>query len=337
MIQKKFIVPVLAGFLCGAPASADIIAGITALENGEFETAITLFEPDLASADTAFEANWRTGQAYVSAGEPKKAIGFLETATAMRPDHADAHYWLGAANGEMAAKASVFSAASYAKACKNSFERALSLDAAHVEARAGLVEYLISAPGFLGGDKDKALLEAKKIRELDKARGLSEMANVYLAMEKIDSALATFGEAIAEFPHNMEARLGRGMVLRQIRNYDAALQDFDALLNLKPEGQSRPEEAVYIRALGQYFFGAVASQSGQRSEEGIQILEIYLKDAIYDVPVREGFAQYYLAKLYLDNGNVAKAKELVKAAKKHSKNRDLKKLLKQLRKQLKRA
>lgn len=337
MNKNMIAVCVVAIGLANNPVFGDVKAGLSAINEGDYEKAIAEFASDIKAGPNIFEANLYTGQSYVSVGNAKAALPFLERAVELSPDNANAQYWWGAANGEMAGQASVFSAPGYAKKSKKALERAIELDPSHIDARAGLVEYLIAAPGFLGGDKERALVEAEAIRTLDKARGLSETANVYIAMENIDGAIGTLDQAVAEFPSHMEARLGRGMLLRELERYEPALADFEALVAVDPETTDDVGEATVLRGLGQYFFGAVSSKAGLRQSDGINMLEAYLKDGVYDLPLREGFAQYYLANLYLAEGNVVRAKELATAARKYEKNKDLKKLLKKLRKKLKKA
>ncbi len=337
MIRNMVAVCAVVIGMAGSPVFADVTAGLSALKAGEFDTAIAEFKEGLESGSDVFESNLYTGQSYVSLGQAKAALPFLEKAVGLKPDSANAQYWWGAANGEMAGQASVFSAPGYAKTSKKALERAIELDPIHVDARVGLVEYLLAAPGFLGGDKARALVEAEAIKVLDKARGLSEIANVYIAMENIEGAIGALDEAVAEFPSHIEARLGRGMLLRELKQYEPALTDFETIVAVDPNTAEDVREAKMLRGLGQYFFGAISSKSGLRATDGIKMLEAFLNAGVYDLPLREGFAQYYLAQLYFADGNLTRAKELAAAARKYEQNKDLKKLLKRLRKKLKKA
>jgi len=334
MALHKIFVAIISGFSLSTAVFADIEAGKLALEEGKFSAAVEFFELDIEGASTAFDANWLTGKAYVSMGDVDSALPFLEKAIKLEPDHADALYWWGVANGEKAGQASIFSAAGYAKACRQAFEKTLVIDPSHVDARMGLVEYYLSAPGIMGGDKDKALIEAQKILELDKSLGYAAIASVQLAKEDIEAAMSTYDTAIAEFPEDMGLLFSRGMLQRAFERYEAALLDFDTLLTVEVERQKDVRKARMQHSLGQYFYGAVSVQSGLRKDEGIKLLEDFLHKGVFDHPVREGFGQYYLAKLYLEKGNRDRATELLVAAEKYKDNKDLRKLVKKLKKQL---
>ena len=332
MTAKNLIGAVCGICLFSIAANADIEAGKMALEKGEFSTAIELLQPDLNASDTMLEASWLTGRAYVSMGKPKEALGFLEKAVEIKSDHIEAQYWWGAANGEMAGRASVFSAPGYAKKCKKAFERVLELDPSHVDARAGLVEYYVAAPGFMGGDKEKALLEAREIGKYDQEKSLLVMADVYLSMEKIEEALNTYGEAVEAYPLNPEVRLSRGLVYRELARYDEAFDDFDALFEIAASASDSEHDAAFIKSLGQYYYGAVASKSGLRIDQGVERLEQYVAAAVFDHPFRKGYSQYYLATLYFKQGNIEKAEAMAAEAKKSATEKDLKKKLKKFRK-----
>lgn len=326
-----------ASLLAAQPAAADVAAGLSARDAGEWEQALTEFDKALKEDATSFEANWRMGETLVMLGEAKEALDYLETAIEQNPNHADAHYWWGAANGEMAGQASIFSASGYAKACRTAFEKAVELDPGHLDAREGLLQYYLEAPGFLGGDSDKALGQAQAIFEQDRERGYLNLAAVYNGTKAPDKALSAYNDLLSEFPESSRGYFSRGMMLRQTGKLEAAFKDFDKLASLDPTVEEDAEFAAYRVRLGLYFKGAVASQTKTNLDDGIDSLKAYLAEGDFDVPARKNYGHYYLAVMLLEKGDADKAREMYEIAAKDNKDKDLKKRLKKLRKRLKKA
>ncbi len=325
------------GLVHSTPVFADIPLGVQAIEARQFDQAIAAFSSDLEKVETGFEAHWRTGQAYVMKGEPKAALDFLEKAIELNPNHAEAQYWWGAANGSVAEKASIFSAAGYAKACRKGFEKAVELDPSHLAAHEGLISYYLQAPGFMGGDKDKALVLAKHVQTFNRAAGYNQLVKVYTAHKDTAAVSATYDMGLKEFPANADLRLGRGFLAREKKEFEAAAEDFRYLANYPLSDDVDEKTHAHFVGLGRYFFGAVASVSGSSAylEEGQKALETYLKAENFDFDLRKSYAQYYLATLYLKEGNKEEAKTLVQAARNGETNKDLRKKLKALKKKLK--
>lgn len=335
--SKTFLRALMLGCALSLPVQADITAGLEAFERGELDAAISHYREDLTAPATMFEANWRTGQALVMSGKSKEALDFLEKAIELNDASADAHYWWGAANGEVAASASIFSALGYAKKCKAGFERAVELDPKHLDAMEGLISFHLEAPGMVGGDKDEALRLANRMVELDRARGLGQLASSYMALERTEDALTTFETAIADYPTSSSLYLQRGLILRELERYGEAAADFHTLAGFTEDPALTPDELAFMVALGRYFLGSVASLSGEHLTEGKSALEDFLEAGLYDEDWREGFALYYLASIHLHEGNKAEASALAERASKLKGPKDLRKRLKKLKKQIKKA
>jgi len=71
--------------------------------------------------------------------------------------------------GRKAEVANPFTAFNLARRVKTEFERAVTLDANNLPARSDLSEFYLEAPGFLGGDKNKAKQQADYVTEHDRA------------------------------------------------------------------------------------------------------------------------------------------------------------------------
>jgi len=97
------------------------------------------------------------------------SMRMAEKALALDPQNSSYHLWLGRAMGRKAEDANPFTAFGLARKVKIEFERAVALDKDNLPARADLSEYYLEAPGFLGGDKNKAKQQADYVVEHDRA------------------------------------------------------------------------------------------------------------------------------------------------------------------------
>ena len=128
------------------------------------------------------------GRAALLHGDANAAVAALEKAVAQSPNDAVAHYWLGSAYGTKAQQSSMFSAAMIAPKVKEQFEKAVALDPKYIDARMGLVEFYAVAPGFMGGDFDKAVAQAAELRKLDPLQAHRAYAVIYSAQKKPELA-----------------------------------------------------------------------------------------------------------------------------------------------------
>jgi tetratricopeptide (TPR) repeat protein len=97
------------------------------------------------------------------------SIRMAEKALALDPQNSSYHLWLGRAMGRKAEEANPFTAFGLARKVKTEFERAVALDKDNLMARADLSEFYLEAPGFLGGDKNKAKQQADYVAGHDRA------------------------------------------------------------------------------------------------------------------------------------------------------------------------
>ena len=97
------------------------------------------------------------------------AVRMAEKAVALDPQNSAYHLWLGRAMGRKAEDANPLTAFGLARKVKTEFERAVALDANNLPARSDLSDFYLEAPGFLGGDKSKAKLQADYIAKHDPA------------------------------------------------------------------------------------------------------------------------------------------------------------------------
>jgi tetratricopeptide (TPR) repeat protein len=116
------------------------------------------------------------------------------------PNSAEAQYFLGAAYGQKASNASMFSALGLAKKAKAAFLRSIALDAKRLDSRFALMQFDLQAPSIAGGDKDEARKMAQEIAAIEAAAGHRAQA-MLLSYEKNEAgALREYQAALAAKP-----------------------------------------------------------------------------------------------------------------------------------------
>jgi hypothetical protein len=75
-------------------------------------------------------------------------------------------------------------------------ERAIALDPDNLEARSTLMQFLLQAPGIVGGSRDGARAQAREIERRDRPRGLLARLEVATAGRKKDEILGVYTDAL---------------------------------------------------------------------------------------------------------------------------------------------
>ena len=94
------------------------------------------------------------------------AIYYYNKLKQLKPMEANYHYKYGGVMGMKAKESNKFKALGMISEIKSSFEKAISLNPKHIEARAALVEFYLQLPGIVGGSEKKALLYANEIAQI---------------------------------------------------------------------------------------------------------------------------------------------------------------------------
>ena len=152
--------------LTGASLAAspqDLIA------SGQVDEAVQVLEQQVRQAPNDAAGYNLLCRAYFMMEEWDRGITNCEHARNLDPQNSLHYLWLGRIYGEKADRAGFLSAAGLAKKSRSAFERAVELDPRNWEARKDLAEFYASAPGIVGGGKDKAREQAEAIRALNPA------------------------------------------------------------------------------------------------------------------------------------------------------------------------
>jgi len=237
------------------------------------------------------------GRALLEKRDYEHATEVLEKAIAATPKNADAHYLLGAAYGEQAMTASVFSRVSLAGKAKDQFEAAVQADPNHLDARMALVQWYTVAPAMIGGSAAKAMEQAVDIKKRDAVRGAAAFAYIYNNDKKPELARKEYVDLVRQQPNSPRAHLGLATSYLNEKNFDAAAHEAETAVKLDPS---------YLP--GFFWVGRIAAGAGTNYARGEEALKKYLGYA----PKRDepGLhrAHYWLGQIYEKTGRKAEAK-----------------------------
>ncbi|MGH9815525.1 MAG: tetratricopeptide repeat protein [Candidatus Acidiferrales bacterium] len=149
------------------------------IEGGHWKRLHALAEQGLRANPNDAHANYLLAYAKFEYGNYDAAQSLAEKAVKLDGSKADYHFILGAIYGRKAENTgNPFTKWSLAGKVKKEFETAASLDPSHVMARMALIDFHLSAPGMVGGDKDRARALADEILRIDPARGWLAKARI---------------------------------------------------------------------------------------------------------------------------------------------------------------
>jgi tetratricopeptide (TPR) repeat protein len=167
---------VLAGNLAANDLAPEVL-----LENGHWKRLRALAEQRLKANSNDAQAAYHLAYLKFQQGDLDATLGLAEKAAALDPKNADVRYLIAGVYGRKAESAGIFSQLGLARRYKREAEATLVINPLHIDARMGLIEYHLRAPGIAGGDKKKADQYLNEIMRIDPAKGylaLARKANI---------------------------------------------------------------------------------------------------------------------------------------------------------------
>ena len=125
------------------------------------------------------------------------AIYYYKKLKQLKPLEANYYYKYGGVLGMKAKESNKFKALGLISEVKSSFEKAISLNPKHIEARLALVELYLQLPGIVGGSEKKALLYANEIAQISAVDG-------YLSKGHIAEYFGRFKDAEVQYKKAVE-------------------------------------------------------------------------------------------------------------------------------------
>ena len=225
------------------------------------QIAAALRNPSISPARAAF----LRGCQWWGQGKDGPAAGEFEKASKEDPASAWYHLWLGRVYGTQAQGASPLRQPGLARRTKAHFEKAVELDPELIDAREGVMQYYLLAPGFMGGSKEKAKIQADEIAKRNPYRG--GLAQARIARMQRDTAQMIRGleSMVSQFPDSTAPYLQLGSIL-------VARKEWPRLWTLSEQLLAKRPDYRYAK----YWTGVIAAESGERLEQGEKGLQDYL-------------------------------------------------------------
>ena len=171
-------------------------------QKGEYSEAEELLSRINEESAITAEAKLLSAKCHLKTGKWDKAVKAMEKAVRLEPSNATYRLWLGRAYGENADHRKW--PLGDARRCIEQFEKAAELSPENINIRFDMIEYYLQAPGWLGGDKDKARREAEVISRLQPVRAYIARAMIFEDEKEWDLAKKELTQATLDFPNEAD-------------------------------------------------------------------------------------------------------------------------------------
>ena len=178
-------------------SQSDFDKGEKLFREEKFEQAQVLLEHVLVTQPSNLKAIEYLGDI---AGRNKswdKAIGYYKKLKQLKPTEANYYYKYGGVLGMKAKESSKFQALGMIGEIKESFEKAITLNPKHIEARWALVMIYIQLPGIVGGSETKAIKYSNELLKLSPVDGYLSKGQIEEYFKRYILAEQQYKKAIA--------------------------------------------------------------------------------------------------------------------------------------------
>ena len=178
-------------------SQSDFDKGEKLFREEKFEQAQVLLEHVLVTQPSNLKAIEYLGDI---AGRNKswdKAIGYYKKLKQLKPTEANYYYKYGGVLGMKAKESSKFQALGMIGEIKESFEKAITLNPKHIEARWALVMIYIQLPGIVGGSETKAVKYSNELLKLSPVDGYLSKGQIEEYFKRYSLAEQQYKKAIA--------------------------------------------------------------------------------------------------------------------------------------------
>ena len=198
------------------------------------------------------------GRKAFAAKDFDRAVQIFSRVTTLSPLDADGFLWLGNAYIQQAFLAPWYQKPMLGVKARDAWEHAAALDPKNVEARENLSSWYETAPGLMGGSRDKAVAVAREIVAIDRYKGRMLLGGLAERTPDLAQAEIEYGDAARISPDSGRAFEAWVAMLEGQKKYAEAFRAADARV-------ARLSDDIY----GWYHIGRVAGLSGQRIDDGI--------------------------------------------------------------------
>jgi tetratricopeptide (TPR) repeat protein len=193
------------------------------------------------------------------------AVELGESVVEALPTSGNAWMLLGDAYGRQAMRVDARAKTGWTLKSRDAYEKAVELAPGNPDARFSLMQYYTQAPQYLGGGREKALLQAAGLAAIGAAWGHMGRAALLLADGKADAAIAAYQAAVTAEPGNPRATLGLISLNFSEKHYADARAAIEAALSRDPQ------DPVAL-----FMLGRIAVEDGVRIEDAIEGIDTFV-------------------------------------------------------------
>ncbi len=211
---------------------------VALFESKKYDQAREAFLRILEEDESNAAASYYLARLYYSAKEYETALDYAERAVEGNPAIADYHFVYANIMGAIAQKANVFRQGWLAPKILEAYEKTIELDSMHVGGHIGAANFYLMAPGFMGGDIEKAKREANTILRLGSDRGRWLLIAIYKKEGDFAGVEEQYELLVKSYPDSggrPELFNRYGYYLLQRNKKKKALRMFKRLVELTPE------------------------------------------------------------------------------------------------------
>ncbi|MFV8370486.1 tetratricopeptide repeat protein [Flavobacterium sp. LB2R40] len=162
----------------------------------KYEQAQTIFESVLKTNPSDLKTIEYLGDIAGFYNSWDKAIVYYKKLKIVKPSEANYYYKYGGAMGMRAKESSKFKALGMIAEVKASFEKAISLNPKHIDARWALIELYIQLPGIIGGSETKAVKYSNELLRLSPVDGYLSRGHIEEYFKRYKGAEQQYKKAI---------------------------------------------------------------------------------------------------------------------------------------------
>ena len=302
--MRRTIPLLLLGAAATAPLRAQSMADYARCQRVFTDAAVrSAFEQQVQREPTTTMGHFAAGCLDAARRAFKDAAAHFEQVMRADPRSTAAFTMYGNVVGAFLPSAGLVDKARYAPRLRTALETAITLDGTNVDARWGLMQYYLSAPGFAGGDKAKGRAQAEAIMALDAWRGTWARVDAGEASRDRAYVVRALTEATRAWPDSARPWLALA---------DAHLAGGDAAAAWRTvEGWMLQRPGL---AAQQYGLGLVSAGAGERLEIGEASLRAYLAGSRRRGDPGVAEAQFQLGRILERGGRRGEARAAWQAA-----------------------
>jgi len=193
--MKRFIWLLFFGVAVAAQPGLD--TGEKLFREGKYAQAKVQFESVLKTAPSNLRALEYLGDINGLTRQWQPALSYYNKLRSLRPQNATYHYKYGGVLGMIAKDSNKFRALSLIGDIRGSFEKAITLDADHIEARWALIELYLQLPAIVGGSELKANQYAEQLLRISPVDGHLAKGHIAEYFKRYVTAEKDYQKAIA--------------------------------------------------------------------------------------------------------------------------------------------